>query len=601
MKYLKPRFIIVISVVALLVLGSVGSFGISNAKDETNKSNRLIVKNSAVSVNSIISDLENNKINTLGTIGNVSYDNIVVTNTSGDESYPSIVMNGYSGLAAYEYNDGNESKIFLRNTNDYGQNWSSEKQVIAKLNQIPIKDIDSPSLSIKPLTNKAYGMYKSPRNNSGVFGYFEIEDISNLNNFYTSTFAWVGFEDQEDPRITYDFWDFDSPKIISYKDTTTPWVIAIIGSTNYSFQGVGPCTDAPMFCFNDLVYPQQYVTLTWYSEIEHCSNISITNDYGDKMVYGICEIKNGSKQDLLFFKGHPQSWYNGNDLINQTISTSSSLTHPNIYVVGDNVYVVADSDSEGIVILNSSDNGDTWKIKEITKDLLEPIANPNYPSIYSYELELFCTYIESENIFMTSSIDEGNNWSEPMQLNSVNNSVVENYRYSNMFDDKHILWTDDRNKSLDIYSVLLEVPGVDLTVVQDSIKIECEFQDMPLLRMKNWISFTIKNNGNIFVENVIINISYNCINETSQQTDYRATLHFLRPGEEETFRRPLFRLNLAEFFNALIDFAGIETLTVTIDPKYEDINPEDNIQSISVSYKDIFPRMGFLEPIFSIL
>ncbi|KYK22264.1 hypothetical protein AYK21_03905 [Thermoplasmatales archaeon SG8-52-2] len=541
MKYLKPRFIIVSSVVALLVLSSVGSFGISNSKDDIIESNRLILNKSAVCINSVSYDMETN---TLGTLGNVSYDNI-------------------------------------RNTKDYGQNWSIEKQVIAKLNQIPIKDIDSPSLCITPLSNKAYGMYKSPRNNSGVFGYLEIDDISNLDNFYTSTFAWVGFEDQEDPSITYDFWDFDSPKIISYDDTKTPWVIAIIGSTNYSFEGVGPCTDAPMFCFNDLVQPERFVTLTWYSEIEHCSNISITNDYGDKMVYGICEINNGSKQDLLFFKGNPQSWYNGNDLINQTISTSSSLTHPNIYVVGDNVYVVADSESEGIVILNSSDNGDTWQIKD--------------------ELELFCTYIESENIFMTSSIDDGYNWSEPMQLNSVNNSVVENFRYSNMFDDKHILWTDDRNKSSDIYSVVLEVPGVDLTVLQDSIDIECEFKDMPLLRMKNWITFTIKNNGNIFVENVIINITYDCVNETSKQTDYRATLHFLRPGEEETFRRPLFRLNLAEFFNALIDFAGIETLTVTIDPKYKDINPDDNIQSISVTYKDIFPRMGFLEPIFSIL
>jgi len=598
MKYLKPRFIIVSSVVALLVLSSVGSFGISNSKDDIIESNRLILNKSAVCINSVSYDMETN---TLGTLGNVSYDNIVVTNTSGDETYPSIVMNGYSGLAAYEYNDGNGSQIFLRNTKDYGQNWSIEKQVIAKLNQIPIKDIDSPSLCITPLSNKAYGMYKSPRNNSGVFGYLEIDDISNLDNFYTSTFAWVGFEDQEDPSITYDFWDFDSPKIISYDDTKTPWVIAIIGSTNYSFEGVGPCTDAPMFCFNDLVQPERFVTLTWYSEIEHCSNISITNDYGDKMVYGICEINNGSKQDLLFFKGNPQSWYNGNDLINQTISTSSSLTHPNIYVVGDNVYVVADSESEGIVILNSSDNGDTWQIKEITKDLIYPISNPNYPLIYSYELELFCTYIESENIFMTSSIDDGYNWSEPMQLNSVNNSVVENFRYSNMFDDKHILWTDDRNKSSDIYSVVLEVPGVDLTVLQDSIDIECEFKDMPLLRMKNWITFTIKNNGNIFVENVIINITYDCVNETSKQTDYRATLHFLRPGEEETFRRPLFRLNLAEFFNALIDFAGIETLTVTIDPKYKDINPDDNIQSISVTYKDIFPRMGFLEPIFSIL
>jgi hypothetical protein len=599
MKYLKPRFIIVSSVVALLILGSVGSYGISNTKDETKKSNRLIVKNPAICVNSILSDSRDNKINTLGTIGNVSYDNIIITNELGDESYPSMVMNGNAGLVAYEYNDGNETKIYLRKSKDYGQNWSNETQVIAKIKDNPI-EINSPSLSIKPLSNKAYGMYKSPLNKSGVFGYLEIPDISKL-KVRTFTFKWTEFEDQEDPSITYDFWDFDSPKIISYKNNTTPWVIALIGSTNYTFEGVGPCTDSPMFCFNDLLQPEQFVTLTWYSEFEFCSNISITNDYEEKMIYGICEIKNGSKQDLFFFKGTPRSWYNGKDLINQTISTSSSLTHPNIYVIGDNVYVVADSDSDGIVILNSSDKGDTWQIKEITKDLIPETTNPNYPIIYSNEPDLFCTYVESENIFMTSSTDEGYNWSEPKQLNNVNDSVVENYRFSNIFNDKHILWTDDRNESLDIYSVLLEVPHVDLTVIQDSIEIESEFQDRPLLRMKNWITFTIKNNGNIFVENVIINISFRCFNETSQKTDYRATLHYLRPGEEETFRRPLFRLTLTEFFNALINFAQIENLTVTIDPKYDDINPNDNIQSISASYRDIFPRLGFLEPIFSLL
>ena len=138
-------------------------------------------------------------------------------------------------------------------------------------------------------------------------------------------------------------------------------------------------------------------------------------------------------------------------------------------------------------------------------------------------------------------------------------------------------------------------------MVPESVAIESEYQKIPLLRMKNWITFTIKNNGNIFVEKVIINISYKCINDSSKQTDYKATLYYLRPGEEETFRRPLFRLTLNEFFNALIDYAGIQNITVTIDPKYDDINPQDNSHSISVTYKEIFPRLGFLEPIFSIL
>jgi len=603
MKYLKPRSIIVISVVALLVLGSVGSFGISNVKDEAYQKNRSIVKNSAVCFNSFESNIELNsyKLNSLGTIGNYLDDNVVVTNTTGNEYYPSMVMNGYAGMVAYEYDDGNGSKIYLRNSNDYGQNWSNETQVIAKLNQNPIDEINSPSLCIKPLSNKAFGAFKSPLNNSAVFGYLDIFDIT-INDYRSFTFDWTGFDDPEgDPSIKYDFWDFDTPKIISYKNNTTPWIIALTGSTNYTYQGVGPCTDSPMFCFQDLIQPDRFVTLTWYSEFEHCSNISISNDYGNNIVYGICEINNGSKQDLLFFKGNPYSWYYGKDLKNFTISTTSSLAHPSIDVIGNNIYIVADSESDGIVIINSSDKGESWYINEVTKDILPTSSNPNYPMIYADEDSIFCTFIESNNINLTNSIDNGQNWSEPIQLNIVNNSVVETYRFSDIIDNNHILWTDDRNGNLDIYSILLEIPGIDLTVVPDSIAIKSEYNNIPFLRMKNWITFTIKNNGNIFVENVIINISYRCLNESAQLTDYKATLHYLRPGEEETFSRPLFRLTLSEFINSLLDFAGIQNLTVKIDPKYKDINPADNIQSISVSYKEIFPRLGFLEPIFSIL
>jgi hypothetical protein len=604
MKCLKPRLIIVFIVVALLILGSVGSFGISNAENEKHKITRTMIKKPIF--NSVNPEMESKseKFNSLGLIGNNPYDNVVVTNTNGSESYPSIVMNGYAGMVAYEYNDGNESKIFLRNSNDYGQNWSGEVQVIAKLQEDPTTpiEINSPSLCIKPLSNKGYGMFTSPLKNSAIFGYLEIRDITNINSFTPYAFDWTGLTYPGSPEgVTYDFWDFDAPKIITYKNTTTPWIIALTGSTNFSVDGVGPCKDSPMFCFQDLIDPETYVTLTWYSEIEHCSNISISNDYGNKNVYGICEINNGSKQDLLFFKGNPRSWYYGSELSNLTISTESSLTHPYINVIGDNIFVVADSDSDGIVLLNSSDGGDSWNIKEVTKDIVPPSADPNYPMIYSNGESLYCTYIESNNILMTSSTNNGQNWSDPMQLNSVNNSVVETHRFSDLLDDKHVLWTDNRNGNYDIYSILLEVPGVDLTVVPGSVDIESEYKNVLLLNMKNWITFTIKNNGNIFVEKVIINVSYKCINESSKPTNYKATLYYLRPGEEESFRRPLFRLTLTEFFNALIDFAGIQNLTVTIDPKYKDINPQDNSYTIEVIYKDIFPRMGFLEPIFSIL
>ena len=595
MKHSKLRDVIAFYVIALLVLGSVGSFGSSTKENKTFLITNIKVKNSAVSIN-VQEQFNNEKLQTYGEISYGPYKNVVVTNTSVNESYPSMVMEGYTGLIAYEYEAESETRIYLRSSIDYGQHWLGAKQVIALINKTPI-EINSPSLSIIPFSNNAYGMFMSPVNNSSVFGYMKIIDIANIDKIYTYPFEWTGFKDQSNPDITYDFWDFDSPKILSYKNTTTPWVIVLTGSTNYTSEdGSGPCTDSLMFSFNDLQFPDEWVTLVWYPEIQYCSHLSISRLYDDSIIYGICEIKNGSNQDLLFFKGYPKRWYNESlPLINQTLTSSSSLTHPHINVTKNQICIVADSDTDGIVLYSSSDNGNSWELKKVTADILPTSANPNYPMIYANDEGLLCTFVESNNIYLTSSINNGFNWSEPLQLNSVNNSVVEEYRFADLTDENHILWTDNRSGNNDIYSVLLDVPQVDLTVVPESITLESE--NIPFFKSKNWITFTIENNGNISVEKVSVEVVYTCANESPQSTGYEAIISYLPPGSSESFRRPLFRVTLGEFINALLNYPGIESITVTVDPdkKYTDIYPQDNSQTIPVTYKEIFPRFAFLE------
>lgn len=595
MKYSKLRNVIAFSVITLLFLGSVGSFGISNKENETYSKTNLKVKNPIICVN-VLDESNNEKLKTSGYIGYNPYDNVVVTSAAENESYPSMVFEGYTGVVAYEYEAESETRIYLRNSLDYGQNWLEPKQVKAKIGDTPI-EINSPSLSIIPFSNNAYGMYTSPFKNSAVFGFVEIIDIENLNSINTYSFEWTGFQDPVDPDITYAFWDFDSPKIVSYKNTTTPWVIALIGSTNYTDEdGSGPCTDSIMLSFNDLQYPDEFVTLTWYPEIQYCSHLSISRIYGDLNISGVCEINNGSKQDLLFFRGNPKRFYNDSlPLKNITLTSPSSLTHPHINASKNQIHIVADSDSDGIVLYTSSDEGDSWKLNKVTKDILPPGANPDYPMIYENDEGLLCTFIESNNIFLTRSKNNGLNWSEPVQLNNINNSVIEEYRFTDLTDENHILWTDNRSGNNDIYSVLLDIPKVDLRVVPKSITLESE--NIPFFKSKNWITFTIENNGNISVEKVPVEIKYTCYNASPKETGYQAILYFLPEGGAESFRRPLFRVTLSEFINALLNYAGIESITVTVDPdnKYIDYFPEDNSHTIPVTYKEIFPRFAFLE------
>jgi len=467
MKILKNKInlFFILSIIALLLIGSITSYGkTSNIIDKNDKVNKkgLSLKVSSVSryTDSIyvkIPDLLTTNTKSFAHAGN-SLENILVTSNSWSESYPSMIVEKNDCLLAYECENEGETSIFHRHSIDYGQNWSDETQIIANIWGNPI-EIDSPSLSIIPSTNEAYGLYTSPLKNRAVFGYFDISDISNPNYIVTYTFDWTGFPDPEgDPDIFYSFWGFKTPQIITFNDVRTPWVSFLIGSTNYTYEHWGACNDSIMICFNDLHNPEMYVTISWFADIEHCSNISLSRDYSDSIIYGICEIKNFTNQDLLFFKGNPEEWYNNEGLINQTFASLSNLTHPDISVSGDNIYIVVDSDIEGIIIYNSSNKGESWDVKKITEDLIPPTANPNYPNIYLKNNQLFCTFIESNNIFLTCSKDNGENWINLVQLNSEIGSVVEEYRFTSLIDELHVLWTDDRSGNNDIYLALLNEP-----------------------------------------------------------------------------------------------------------------------------------------------
>jgi len=603
MKYSRLKSIIILSIIISLIIGSIGSSGGFNEEDEKIQKTNIRIKKAAISVKNSNTNYEsqNSKPITIGDKRFNDLDNIIVSSTIWSESHPSMVMEGYSGLVAYEYDDGSKTHIHIRNSKNYGLNWSIAMKIIAKLDESnPDLEIMSPSLSTVPISKKAYGAYVSSFKNSAVFGYLEIDDFVNLDNINTYTYEWTGFPDADDPNITYAFWDFKNIEIVSYKDTTNPWVVVLIGSTNYTYEGVGPCKNSPMFFFTDPVYPEQYDVLTWFPEIQNCSNLSISRYYDASLryIYGVCEINNGLNQELLFFRGSPYMWYNDDELKSQILTGSKNLSHPKIFTNETHIFIVADSDSDGIVLYSSSNYGFDWKRFHVTADIIPSSANPNYPMCYANDTHVFCTFIESGNISLTNSTNNGLNWSLPVQLNNINGSVMEGYRFADFSDKNHILWTDDRKGDPDIYAAVLGIPEADLTILPTSVKI---IMGNFLSPTKNWITFTVQNNGQLWVEKVPVQITYTCFNESPKTTEYGATVYYLDAfGARESFKRPLFRLNIREFTNALIDYAGIQNITITVDPenKYDDRYPEDNSFTYPVTYKNIFPRLAFLENLF---
>ena len=334
----KTKMMVICTVFILLLVSSINTVALSDSYkvEKTTGSKAMVLKNKPIDQRIYFNKeaVEKDKL-----MVNNDIDNIQITGSSDDEYQPSLVTNQFNAMVMYESYNGSKKDVYLKNSNDYGQTWSNPFKITIGNDEyysfLNNHDFRSPSLGIRPGWNKAFGSMTSSYKDSSVYCYFPINNIgSTLSYLSISILDWSNVSYNQSTNEFTSFYDFKNMNIIYYSNQTTPWVIALIGSTNYSDPntGEGPCDDTPMFSFIDLVEPEESIAIAWFPEIQHCSNLSIANQYGSETIYGVCEIKNGTKHDLLFFKGKPYDWYYGDHLVNKTITSNQNLLHPKITV-----------------------------------------------------------------------------------------------------------------------------------------------------------------------------------------------------------------------------------------------------------------------------
>ena len=380
-----------------------------------------------------------------------------ITSSEGKEAHPSLVIDADDNpFMLYDYSDFPhilDSDIYIQQSFDQGKTWNNEH--IWVWENADTYDFN-PDCSMMADGYRAFGTHEVD----------VLEPTMYLHDYVDVTIpdSWVMYFFDLSPEVSY----VKDTAIATYGVNT----IALSGVVDFSYHEYNLDDTVVIFWNSESgmdTWPGLYIINT--DNDGNSRPLShISSDAGDK-IFVVYQMNPHGEESEIYVAYCPsteilfEKWR-----ILKVSRSSGNVINPSVSASGKYAYIVCQDDEKGSqdVVCYTTTSGHYWKKSIIANSFADEIN----PVITAEGERASCLFIRNGNIYESKTENAGVNWSEPVQINDVDGTVVDGYRSidsAGMFG----VWADTREGNQDLY--IAEVgpaPFLEFDTISFSYKIK---------------------------------------------------------------------------------------------------------------------------------